>query len=84
MVEPFKLRSASRKVLMCRVITIPLKLINPSDKPVTLKRNTKVADVYPCIAKEDVYENKPELPIRSSVQQSTAESDQSNTLTDRR
>ncbi|XP_016311941.1 uncharacterized protein LOC107665540 [Sinocyclocheilus anshuiensis] len=87
MVEPSRLRSASRNVLVCRVVTplwgdgwIPLKLINPSDKPVTLKRNAKVADVYPCIALEDVCETRPELLLRSSSQQSAAESDKSTAL----
>lgn len=90
MVEPSRLRSASRNVLVCRIVTplwgdgwIPLKLINPSDRPVTVRRNAKVADVYPCIALEDVCETNPELPLRSSVQQSAAELDKSDTLTDR-
>ena len=33
---------------------VPVKIINPSDKPVTLRRNAKVADVFPCVALEDL------------------------------
>ncbi len=90
MVEPSRLHSASRKVLVGRVVSplwgdgwIPLKLINPSDKPVTLRRNTKVADVYPCIALEDVCETGPESTLRSSVQRSATEPDTSDTLSNR-
>ncbi|CAI5660541.1 unnamed protein product [Oreochromis niloticus] len=33
---------------------VPLKLINPSNKRVTLRKNCKIADVYPCIAVEEL------------------------------
>ncbi len=32
---------------------IPMKVTNMSDKPMTLKRNSKLADVSPCLAVED-------------------------------
>ncbi|KAI5089736.1 interleukin-1 receptor accessory protein-like 1-A isoform X1, partial [Silurus meridionalis] len=87
LVEPSRLHSATRKVLVGRVVTqlwgdgsIPLMLINPSNKPVTLRRNSKVADVYPCIALEDVGETESELPLRSTVQQSVVETDMSEDL----
>ena len=32
---------------------VPVRVINPSNKPVTLKRNCKIADVSPCVALED-------------------------------
>lgn len=85
MVEPSRVHSASKKVLVGRVVSplwgdgwIPLKLINPSDKPVTLRRNTKVADVYPCIALEDVCEAASESTVRLCVQQSAVEPDRSD------
>ncbi|XP_015224698.1 PREDICTED: uncharacterized protein LOC107081001 [Cyprinodon variegatus] len=54
-VEPTTARSKSRTVLVGRSVSIlradgwlPLKVINPSDKPVTLRRNVKLADVCTC------------------------------------
>lgn len=32
---------------------VPVRVINPSHKPVTLKRNCKIADVSACVALED-------------------------------
>lgn len=32
---------------------IPVKVINPSSVPITLRRNAKLADIYPCLALED-------------------------------
>lgn len=61
MVEPTKSRSFPRNVLVGRVVTplwgdgwIPMKIINPTDKPIVIRKNAKVADVYPCLALEDV------------------------------
>ncbi|XP_076841572.1 uncharacterized protein LOC143485839 [Brachyhypopomus gauderio] len=65
MVEPTSARSAPRNILVGRVVTplwgdgwVPMKIINPTDKPVTLRRNAKVADVYPCLALEDFQTDK--------------------------
>ncbi|KAJ8349066.1 hypothetical protein SKAU_G00276550 [Synaphobranchus kaupii] len=33
---------------------LPMKIMNPTSEPVVLKRNTKLADVFPCIAAEDL------------------------------
>ncbi len=33
---------------------VPVKVLNASNKPVTLQRNTKLANVFPCIALEDL------------------------------
>lgn len=59
-VEPTTSRSIPRGILIGRVITplwgdgwIPLKITNPTEKPLTLKRNSKLADVSPCLAVED-------------------------------
>ncbi|KAF0029457.1 hypothetical protein F2P81_018562 [Scophthalmus maximus] len=41
---------------------VPVKVMNPSDKPVTLKRNTKLADVSPCVALEDLELNVDHTP----------------------
>ena len=33
---------------------VPVKLINPSSMAVTLRRNCKIADVFPCVAVEEL------------------------------
>uniref|UniRef100_A0A9J8BSI6 Gypsy retrotransposon integrase-like protein 1 n=1 Tax=Cyprinus carpio carpio TaxID=630221 RepID=A0A9J8BSI6_CYPCA len=59
-VEPTTSRSVSRDIMIGRVVTplwgdrwVPVKVTNVSDKPITLKRNRKLADVSPCVAVED-------------------------------
>lgn len=61
MTEPTSSRSAPRGVLVAKLVTtlwgdrwVPLKLINMSNRPVLLRRNTKLADVYPVVALEDM------------------------------
>ena len=53
MTEPTSSHSARRGVLVAKIVTAlwgdrwdPLKLINTSDKPVLVRRNVKLADVY--------------------------------------
>lgn len=60
-VEPTAAGSRPRSVLVGRTVALlrgdgwlPHNVINPSDKPVTLKQNAKLADVYPCVELEDV------------------------------
>ncbi|XP_078795957.1 uncharacterized protein LOC144988823 [Oryzias latipes] len=60
-VEPSSTRSAPKSILVGRVVTpmwgdhwIPMKVLNPTLKPITLRRNTKIADVFSCVAVEDM------------------------------
>ncbi|CAF91604.1 unnamed protein product, partial [Tetraodon nigroviridis] len=60
-VEPSSSRSSPRNIMVGRVITpmwgdrwIPLKVLNPTNEAVTLRSNTKIADVFPCVAAEDL------------------------------
>lgn len=60
-VEPTNSRAMPRGVLVGRLVTplwgdrwVPMTVVNPSDKVVTLKRNCKLADVFPCLAIEDL------------------------------
>lgn len=60
-VEPTKSKARPKQILVGRVITpllgdrwVPVKVINPTDRAVVLKRNTKITDVSPCIAVEDL------------------------------
>ncbi len=59
-VEPSVSRCEHQSILVGRVVTplwgegwLPVKIINPTMSPILLRRNAKVADVYPCIALED-------------------------------
>lgn len=59
--EPTTSRSAPRHVLVGRVLTpmwgdcwVPMKILNPTQSPITLCRNAKLADVSSCLAVEDV------------------------------
>ncbi|KAJ8341924.1 hypothetical protein SKAU_G00342150 [Synaphobranchus kaupii] len=59
-VEPTSSKSMPGNIMVGRVVTplwgdrwIPMKITNLSDKPITLKRNCKLADVSPCLAAED-------------------------------
>ncbi|KAJ8347405.1 hypothetical protein AAFF_G00207800 [Aldrovandia affinis] len=59
-VEPSRSQSHRKNILVGRTVAsmsgdrwVPVKVVNPSDKPVTLRRNMKLADVSPCVALED-------------------------------
>uniref|UniRef100_A0A3B1JCD7 ribonuclease H n=1 Tax=Astyanax mexicanus TaxID=7994 RepID=A0A3B1JCD7_ASTMX len=59
-IEPTTSRCVHRNILVGRVISplwgdgwLPVKIVNPTTAEVTLRRNAKVADVFPCIALED-------------------------------
>ena len=66
-------RSAPRGILVVRVVTplwgdrwVPLKLINTSDRPVLVRRNAKLADVFSCMALENMDEtSSAEAPLIS-------------------
>lgn len=67
-VEPTESNARPRQILVGRVITplwgdgsIPLKVINPTNHKVVLKRNAKIADVSPCITVQD-------LPLPDNIQ----------------
>lgn len=76
MMEPTSARSRPRSVIVGRTVALlgddgwlPLKVINPSDKPVTLKRNTKLADVHMCVAVESFGSPEVASVPQCSVQQ---------------
>lgn len=59
-IEPSTSRCVHRNVLIGRVISplwgdgwLPVKMINPTNSEIVLRKNAKLADVYPCIALED-------------------------------
>lgn len=60
LVEPSKSQSHKKNIMVGRTVAsmsgdrwVPVKVVNTSHKPVTLRRNTKLADVSPCVALED-------------------------------
>ena len=60
LVEPSKSQSHKKTIIVGRTVVsmsgdrwVPVKVVNASDKFVTLRRNTKLADVSPCVALED-------------------------------
>lgn len=59
-VEPTTARSRPRNILVGRTVAtlwadgwVPVKVVNPSQMTVTVRRNAKIADVFPCVALED-------------------------------
>ncbi len=76
--EPTTSRSAPRHVLVARLVTplwgdgwVPLKLINMSHQPILLRRNAKIADLFACVALEDMEDVLPisnDVPLLSSSQ----------------
>lgn len=60
-VESTNSKAMPRGVLVGRLVTplwgdrwVPMTVVNPSDKAITLKRNCKLADVFPCLAIKDL------------------------------
>lgn len=58
--EPSRVKSRPRSVLVGKTVAlirkdgwVPLKVINPSKKAITLKRNSTLADAFPCMALQD-------------------------------
>lgn len=65
-----------------------MRVINPSTKPVTLRRNCKIADVSPCVALEDfdidyLYENERPNDVKCTVTRTVdrADTDSEKSLT---
>ncbi|XP_055366431.1 uncharacterized protein LOC129604370 [Betta splendens] len=74
--EPTGARTRPRSVIVGRTVAVmrsdawlPLKVINPFDKAVTLKRNAKLADVYPCAAVETFNSPRMAAQQQSNLQQ---------------
>ncbi len=65
-------------MLVARLVTplwgdgwVPLKLINMSHQPILLRRNAKIADLFACVALEDMEDVLPisnDVPLLSSSQ----------------
>lgn len=82
MLEPTSARSRPRSVIVGRTVAVlrndgwlPLKVINPSDKAITLRRNAKLADVYACVALESFSDPKAENSSQPGFQQNVQLSD---------
>ncbi|KAL7865118.1 hypothetical protein SRHO_G00103650 [Serrasalmus rhombeus] len=60
LIEPPRSQAHNKNIIVGRVVAsmsadrwVPVKILNPCDRPVILRRNSKVADVFPCLALED-------------------------------
>lgn len=60
-IEPPKAQTHKKSIMVGRVIAsmsgdgwVPVRIINPFDKPITLRKNSKIADVFPVVAVEDL------------------------------
>lgn len=61
LVEPPKSQTHKKGVIVCRTVVsmsgdrwVPVRILNTCDKPITLRRNAKVADASACVAVEDL------------------------------
>lgn len=79
-IEPSTSHCVHRNVLVGRVISplwgdgwLPGKMINPTNSEIVLRRNDKLADVYPCIALED-FDQVPEQRVFQNVAMSSGSS----------
>ncbi|KAL4007957.1 hypothetical protein ACER0C_001809 [Sarotherodon galilaeus] len=61
LIEPPKSQTHKKGVIVCRTVVsmsgdrwVPVRILNTCDKPITLRRNTKVADASTCVAVEDL------------------------------
>ncbi|KAM7370275.1 hypothetical protein PAMP_011541 [Pampus punctatissimus] len=89
--EPTSSRSAPRGVLVAKIVTtlwgdrwVPLKLINTSSKPVLLRRNAKLADVYSVVALEDMdVAERSEVPLSSCTQSAVPSTADANSAKDK-
>lgn len=61
LIEPTKSPTHKKDIIVGRVVVsmtadqwVPIRMLNPYVKPITLKRNSKVANVSPCVALEDL------------------------------
>ncbi|KAL1277422.1 hypothetical protein QQF64_024095 [Cirrhinus molitorella] len=52
---------------------LPVKMINPTNSEIVLRRNAKLADIYPCIALED-FDQVPEQKVFQNVAMSSGNS----------
>lgn len=86
MLEPSTSRSAPRNVMVARSVCplwgdkwIPMRLINMIDRPIVLRRNTKIANVHPCLALEelDLAEKSTEY-LQEGVQQNVVQVNELN------
>lgn len=72
-IEPSTSRCVHRNVLIGRVVSplwgdrwLPVKMINPTNAEIVLRKNAKVADVYPCVALEDLNQTTERVVIQNA------------------
>ena len=88
-IEPTSARSRPRNILIGRTVALlrndgwlPVKIINPLPQSVTLRRNAKVADAFPCMALEDFDADEPVVSVEQHVLQMDGDSEGDNASAD--
>ncbi|XP_037828975.1 uncharacterized protein LOC108247133 isoform X2 [Kryptolebias marmoratus] len=92
-IEPTQSKCRPRQILVGRVVAslyadgcVPVKIVNPTEKPLTLRRNAKVADVSTCVSVHDftktecIQSNK--QYTKDSVKTPVTDEDMSHILSD--
>ncbi|KAK3531936.1 hypothetical protein QTP86_001352 [Hemibagrus guttatus] len=92
LIEPARAQTHKKSIMVGRVIAsmsgdgwVPVRIINPLDKPITLKRNSKIADVFPVVAVEDLgvhsdHENKELVSVQSQCTVGSTISDEDSCI----
>ncbi|KAK3543082.1 hypothetical protein QTP70_010533 [Hemibagrus guttatus] len=88
-IEPARAQTHKKSIMVGRCLVmsgdgwVPVRIINPLDKPITLKR--KIADIFPVVAVEDLgahsdHENKELVSVQSQCTVGNTISDEDNCI----
>ena len=91
MSEPTSSRSIPRGIMVARLVTtlwgdrwVPLKLVNTTSKSIVLRRNAKLADIYSCVALEDMdVADSPEVALPCYTQSTVPLAPETDSVKDR-
>lgn len=74
LIEPSAAACVNKQIMVGRIVSplwgdgwLPMKIINPTSAEITLRRNSKIADVFPCIALEDFDQFSDTLTVHQNV-----------------
>lgn len=74
LIEPCTSPCVNKQIMVGRIVSplwgdgwLPIKIINPTSTEITLRRNSKVADVAPCIALEDFDQSANSFTVQQNV-----------------
>lgn len=74
LVEPCESPCVNKQIMVGRIVSplwgdgwLPMKNINPTTAEITLRRNSKIADVFPCVVSEDFDQLSDTLTVHQNV-----------------